>query len=278
MIRLYFNLFFKSIFNIRTLYKILIIFTIGFISRYLVNNFFGVNVFIDFCSYISLIYYSLFSCFVIFIHELVDSFYILPLVVEVLYNNSLTVGGEPSLSCNRNGDKLTSLNSTPNNKASSELQGKGVSVNNVDYGSGHKLTPKDVADKHKLISKGKVQDLRDLNASQAGSNSNVEKRLENSSRTGELKNSNNVVIDQKKNQVFPKIVVLDDLTTKSDKYNSKYKVLNKIKELSKSSRVKVSKVTLEIKNSIKKDVNTTIQTLKVQKKTFMWFLRGGRSK
>jgi hypothetical protein len=54
---------------LKKLLKVAIIFTVGFISRFLVNYFTGINVFIDFIHYISFIYYSLFSFFILFVHE-----------------------------------------------------------------------------------------------------------------------------------------------------------------------------------------------------------------
>lgn len=50
MVKVYFKLILLSVFNRRTLYKVLIIFTIGFISRWFVNSFFDINVFLDFYS------------------------------------------------------------------------------------------------------------------------------------------------------------------------------------------------------------------------------------
>lgn len=54
--------------------KVIIIFLVGFISRFLVNSFFEVNVFVDFTNTTSLIYYFFFSGFVLFVHELISYF------------------------------------------------------------------------------------------------------------------------------------------------------------------------------------------------------------
>jgi hypothetical protein len=54
--------------------KIIVIFLVGISSRYLINNYFNVNVFIEYSSYISILYYSFFSAFIVFISELF-SFY-----------------------------------------------------------------------------------------------------------------------------------------------------------------------------------------------------------
>lgn len=58
--------------------KGLTIFAVGFISRSLVYYFFGVNVFVEFCSFISLSYYFLFSFFIVILDDVLDwfSFYI----------------------------------------------------------------------------------------------------------------------------------------------------------------------------------------------------------
>ena len=50
--------------------NIIIIFTIGIISRILVNNYLDINVFTDYFSWISLGYYSCFSTFSVFIHSI----------------------------------------------------------------------------------------------------------------------------------------------------------------------------------------------------------------
>nr|YP_010526680.1 hypothetical protein OOD12_mgp19 [Pleurocordyceps sinensis]UXR11748.1 hypothetical protein [Pleurocordyceps sinensis] len=50
--------------------KVIIIFIVGIISRYSINNYFDINVFIDYSNYISILYYSFFSAFIVFINEL----------------------------------------------------------------------------------------------------------------------------------------------------------------------------------------------------------------
>lgn len=60
-------------FNIRSICKILIIFVVGFISRFFVNYIFDTNVFKDFTSIVSLFYYSGFACFLYLLGSLVDS-------------------------------------------------------------------------------------------------------------------------------------------------------------------------------------------------------------
>lgn len=63
-----------SIFNRFNLTKILIIFVVGLISRFLVNVYLDVNVFLEFASIISLTYYAIFSFVVVSIHGLIDYF------------------------------------------------------------------------------------------------------------------------------------------------------------------------------------------------------------
>lgn len=63
----------NKIFNKGSLLKILIIFIVNLFSRLLINYYLNVNVFTDSLNYISLIYYFIFSCFIIIIHNLVDN-------------------------------------------------------------------------------------------------------------------------------------------------------------------------------------------------------------
>ena len=62
------KLFFKSTINYltnpATILKILIIFSFGLLSRMFINNVFEINVFTDYNSFISIIYYLSFSCFI----------------------------------------------------------------------------------------------------------------------------------------------------------------------------------------------------------------------
>lgn len=54
--------------------KIIVIFSVGILSRYFINEYFSVNVFTEYLSLISITYYSLFATFVVFIHELFSFF------------------------------------------------------------------------------------------------------------------------------------------------------------------------------------------------------------
>ncbi len=57
--------FLPRIFTFINLSTILIVFIVGFFTRFSINYFFNTNVFVDYLSSISIIYYSLFSCFII---------------------------------------------------------------------------------------------------------------------------------------------------------------------------------------------------------------------
>ena len=50
--------------------KIVIVFTIGFSSRFLINFFLGVNVFVEYMHWVSIFYYLNFSCVVIYINSI----------------------------------------------------------------------------------------------------------------------------------------------------------------------------------------------------------------
>jgi hypothetical protein len=73
--RLFHSYLVNKIFTKVNIYKFLIIFTVGVISRALVNYFSGVNVFIDFLHYISLFYYITFSMFIVLVHDFINYFY-----------------------------------------------------------------------------------------------------------------------------------------------------------------------------------------------------------
>ena len=60
--------------NKSNLSKFLIIFIVGFVSRFLVNYFYCVNVCLDFLTTVSILYYICMSAFVILIHEFVNYF------------------------------------------------------------------------------------------------------------------------------------------------------------------------------------------------------------
>ncbi len=63
----------KNFINKRTLIKIIVIFSFGLVSRMIINNYFEINVFMDFFSYISICYYLVLASFITFIHNYVDN-------------------------------------------------------------------------------------------------------------------------------------------------------------------------------------------------------------
>ncbi len=63
------NLWNRNI-NRLNLSKVLVIFVVGLVSRVLVNNFWDVNVFVDYLNSISLLYYGFMSIFVVLVNEL----------------------------------------------------------------------------------------------------------------------------------------------------------------------------------------------------------------
>ncbi len=63
----------KSNFN-----KFLSIFLVGFVSRILVGYFYSVNLYLDFLSPVSILYYISMSAFIVLVHEFVNNFNIIP--------------------------------------------------------------------------------------------------------------------------------------------------------------------------------------------------------
>ena len=61
-------------FNRLNLSKVLVIFVVGLVSRVLVNNFWDVNVFVDYLNTISLTYYGMMSIFIVLVNELFSYF------------------------------------------------------------------------------------------------------------------------------------------------------------------------------------------------------------
>jgi apolipoprotein N-acyltransferase len=82
-----FFLFFRNkIFNKLNFTKFIIIFTVGFLSRFLVSSFYNINVYLDFLNMISVVYYTFFSGFIVTVHELVEN-YKISLVPNNFYIN-----------------------------------------------------------------------------------------------------------------------------------------------------------------------------------------------
>nr|SNU77054.1 TPA: hypothetical protein [Fusarium oxysporum f. sp. cucumerinum]SNU77083.1 TPA: hypothetical protein [Fusarium oxysporum f. sp. cucumerinum]SNU77112.1 TPA: hypothetical protein [Fusarium oxysporum f. sp. cucumerinum] len=79
------KLFFNKLFLPTNLSKIIVIFSVGLLSRYLINEYMGVNVFMEYLSFISITFYSLFATFVVFINELF-SFFNINIIPNFLIN------------------------------------------------------------------------------------------------------------------------------------------------------------------------------------------------
>lgn len=64
----------KRFFTPINLSKVIVIFLVGLVSRFLINDLLGVNVFIEYWTWISITYYSGFAAFIVFIHEFFSFF------------------------------------------------------------------------------------------------------------------------------------------------------------------------------------------------------------
>lgn len=73
-ILLYRSKFVERLFNRVTLTKVFLIFSIGYLSRLFIHSYYDVNVFVDFSTTISLVYYSIFSFVVVVVGEVVSYF------------------------------------------------------------------------------------------------------------------------------------------------------------------------------------------------------------
>lgn len=113
---------FKNLFSKRNIIKIFTIFCFGIITRTFVNDFFEINVFTDFLSYISITYYLLFALFIAFIHELVDN--IMPTITPFNINGSSSSRSKAGLKSSKeyishnkqsNSSKSLSTQVEPNN-------------------------------------------------------------------------------------------------------------------------------------------------------------------
>ena len=74
--------------------KIVIVFTIGFSSRFLINFFLGVNVFVEYMHSVSIFYYLNFSCVVIYINSIdfnlkISLGIIFHMIIFIMYINIL---------------------------------------------------------------------------------------------------------------------------------------------------------------------------------------------
>ena len=78
-------LLFNRIFTFNIMCKVLIIFTVGLISRIFVNAYYDINVFADFLHPVSVAYYFVMSVFITMLHEFAN-FNCLP-TFSLLFSN-----------------------------------------------------------------------------------------------------------------------------------------------------------------------------------------------
>lgn len=64
----------KRFFTRVNLSKVIVIFFVGFMSRYLINDFLGINVFTEYLTLASITFYSGFAAFIVFVHEFFSFF------------------------------------------------------------------------------------------------------------------------------------------------------------------------------------------------------------
>ena len=85
-----------NVFNLTNIIKILVIFLVGFISRIIINNYFGINVFLDYTSYISILYYFSLSSFSVYFDQVFSFHLTAPTNVEFInvkyFNNNSNIG------------------------------------------------------------------------------------------------------------------------------------------------------------------------------------------
>jgi hypothetical protein len=72
----------NNIFNSTNLIKILVIFSVGFITRILIYHYLGTNVFSDYTDYISILYYFGMSSFSVYFDQLFNFQFSIPTNVE----------------------------------------------------------------------------------------------------------------------------------------------------------------------------------------------------
>ena len=79
-----FVLLLRKTFTKRNLVKLAIVLPIGLVGRWFINDFFDINVFIDYTNHISIVYYSFMGILSVFINELLN----------LLDGQKFTLGGD----------------------------------------------------------------------------------------------------------------------------------------------------------------------------------------
>jgi hypothetical protein len=65
-----FKIILKRVFTPVNVSKAIVIFLVGFISRYFINDYYDINVFKEYLTLVSITFYSVFAAFVVFVNEL----------------------------------------------------------------------------------------------------------------------------------------------------------------------------------------------------------------
>lgn len=86
----YFRWLKEKMFNRQNITKLFIIFTVGFVSRVLINYIYEINVFIEYTNVISYIYYLIMALFTIIVHDFIAYF---DIVITPIFNNIITFFG-----------------------------------------------------------------------------------------------------------------------------------------------------------------------------------------
>jgi hypothetical protein len=73
-------------FNKSNLIKISVIFFIGFVSRIIINEYFGINVFLDYANYISILYYFNLSFISVYFDQLFSFYLGIPVNIDSVSN------------------------------------------------------------------------------------------------------------------------------------------------------------------------------------------------
>ena len=186
--------------NRLTLSKVLVIFVVGLVSRVLVNNFWDVNVFVDYLNSISLLYYGFMSIFVVLVNELYSyiDLKIIPKIskdvfslssirksISVLISNQGNKGKIPiSIGDNNLVSEKISGNSSKGKVTGVLLMGDGISSGVREkgvYNYGNKngnVNPSDVSSKSRIVpfvlGNECVDDVFDVNKNEPTSRSNHE--------------------------------------------------------------------------------------------------------
>ena len=72
----------KNMFNLTNITKVLVIFSVGFLSRIIIYHYFNVNVFSDYTNYIFILYYFSMSSFLVYLDHIFSYQYNGPINIE----------------------------------------------------------------------------------------------------------------------------------------------------------------------------------------------------